>query len=259
MTRARSTYEFAALSTTELAALMEDEPPILLLPVGSTEAHGPHLPLSTDVLIAQETARRAAGELAAREVTALVLPPLAYAVTEFVAAFRGTISVRAETVRTLLEEIARSLFGQGFPLVVLVNGHVEPEHARMLKHVARDVTAASAGVLLFPDQRLPPTVERLGEEYSRGGGHAGGYETSLVLAARADLVDDATRASLPANFVDLAARIREGAADAVAAGGKDAYFGDPAGATAAEGDRLYGVLAEMVADAALAAWRSREA
>src|SRR5690606_1515011 len=150
VTRARSTYEFAALSTTELAALMEDEPPILLLPVGSTEAHGPHLPLATDVLIAQETARRAAGELAAREVTALVLPPLAYAVTEFVAAFRGTISVRAETVRTLLEEIARSLFGQGFPLVVLVNGHVEPEHARMLKHVARDVTAASAGVLLFP-------------------------------------------------------------------------------------------------------------
>lgn len=247
------THELASLSTTELAALLDDEPPVLLLPVGSTEAHGPHLPLATDVIIARETARRAADALADRDVTALILPPFAYAVTEFVAAFPGTISVRAETVRTLIEEVVASLFGQGFPMVSLVNGHVEPEHARMLKHVARDVTARGDGVLLFPDQRLPPTVSELGEEFARGGGHAGGYETSLVLAAAPDLVDDAARAALPANFIDIAAKLREGARDAAEAGGPEAYFGDPAGATAAEGERLYGVLAQMVVEAVLAA------
>lgn len=253
MTRPDATHELAALSTTELAALAEDAPPALLLPVGSTEAHGPHLPLATDVIIARETARRAAAALADRDRTALVLPPLAYAVTEFVAAHPGTISVRAATVRTLIEEIVRSLFGQGFPLVVLVNGHVEPEHARMLKHVARDVTAAGEGTLVFPDQRLPPTVERLGEEFGRGGGHAGGYETSLVLAARPELVDDAARAALRPNLVDIGARLRDGARDAAEAGGPDAWFGDPAGATAEEGERLYDVLAGMVVDAVLAA------
>ena len=247
------THELGDLSTTEVEALSADAAPVMLLPVGSTEAHGPHLPLATDLIIARETARRAAAALAASEVTALVLPPLAYAVTEFVGAFAGTISVRADTVRRLIEEIAASLFRQGVEVIALVNGHVEPEHARMLKHVARDVTAAGDGALLFPDQRLPPTVERLGEEFARGGGHAGGYETSLVMAAAPDLVDDEARRALATNFVDIAARIKDGARDAVEAGGPEAYFGDPAAASVAEGERLYFVLSGMVVDAVRAA------
>lgn len=226
---------------------------VALLPVGSTEAHGPHLPLATDVVIAEETARRAAHRLAELGIGAFVLPPLPYAVTEFVRAFAGTISVRAETVARLLEEIADSLFRQGFRVLVLVNGHLEPEHARMLRHVARDVTARGGGTVLFPDQRLPPVVQQLGPEFAQGGGHAGGYETSLVLAAAPRLVDGDARRDLRPLRIDLAERIRAGATDAAAAGGPDAYFGDPAAASAAEGERLFEVLAQMVADAARSA------
>ncbi len=244
----------ARRSTVGVAAARDrDGTRAVILPIGSTEAHGPHLPLATDVIIAEETASRAARLLAARGAPALVLPSLAYALTEFVGDFPGTISVSAETVGRLIMEIAASTFRQGFPVIALVNGHLEPEHARMLRRTAKAITATGAGVAVFPDQRFPPTVERLGEEFGRGGGHAGGYETSLVLAAAPDLVDEDARRALDPNFVDIAARIDDGARNAVEAGGPHAYFGDPAGASAVEGNRLYDVLASMVADAVLGA------
>ncbi len=229
----------------------------VLLPCGSTEAHGPHLPLSTDVVIARGIARRAADILRARGRDALVLPPLAYSVTEFAKAFAGTVSVRAATVAALIEEIASSALAQGARVVALVNGHLEPEHARMLKDVAARVTAERRGVVIFPDYRRPPTVDALGREFGEGGGHGGGYETALVLAEAPELVDDAVRASLPANKVDIAARIRSGASDARAAGGPRGYFGDPASASAAEGERLFSVLAEFVSRAVEAAFCAR--
>lgn len=225
-----------------------------LLPLGSTEAHGPHLPLSTDVIIATTTATRAATRLSAAGVGTVVLPAIPYAVTEFLKPFRGTISVRAQTIGALIDEIADSVFAQGITVLALVNGHLEPEHARMLKECARRITATGRGIAVFPDQRRPPTVDQLGEEFGRGGGHAGGFETSLVLAAAPDRVR-AERLTLEPNFVDLAQRMKDGAGDAIAAGGARAYFGDPARATAAEGDRLYDVMATMVADAVVAALR----
>lgn len=243
----------ADATTREIAAALAAGPVAALLPVGSTEAHGPHLPLATDVILAETTALHAQRVLAERRRAAVVLPPLAYAVTEFVREFRGTLSVRAATVAALVEDVAAALFAQGFGPLCLVNGHLEPEHARMLKDCAASITAKGSGVALFPDQRRPPTVGRLGEEFGRGGGHAGGYETSLVLAARPDLVREDVRASLATNFQDIAARLRSGCTTATEAGGPDAYFGDPAAASAAEGERLYGVLAAMVADAVLAA------
>jgi creatinine amidohydrolase len=224
---------------------------IALLPLGSTEAHGPHLPLATDVILAATTAERAALELRARGVRAFVLPPVPYAVTEFVADFKGTISVRAATVAALIGEIATSLFAQGFARLVLVNGHLEPEHGKMIFGVTRELAARGLDVR-FPDQRRPPTVSALGEEFARGGGHAGGYETSLVMAARPELVRDAERANLEALPVDLGAKLRAGASRAREIGGDRAYFGEPAGATAREGERLYAVLVAQVVEAALA-------
>lgn len=233
-------------ATTEEIASRLGVGAVALLPCGSTEAHGPHLPLATDVVIARGIARRAADRLRARGVDAIVLPPLAYSVTEFVRAFAGTISVKAATIGALIEEICESALHQGVRVVALVNGHLEPDHARMLKDVAARVSAKGRGAVIFPDYRRPPTVAALGREFGEGGGHGGGYETALVLAEEPSLVKDDVRASLPANRVDIAEKIRAGAGDARAAGGARAYFGDPAAATAAEGERLYAVLAEFV-------------
>lgn len=251
-------HALAARSTVEAAALLARGDAVLILPVGSTEAHGPHLPLATDVVIAEAAADRAAARIAARGGVVAVLPTLAYAVCEFVGEFAGTISVRADTVRRLIEDIAASVFAQGARTLVLANGHLEPEHGRMLKEVAAAITAGGAGRCLFPDQRRPPTVALLGEEFGQGGGHAGGFETSLVLAARPDLVDERARAALAPNRVDIAARMRDGARTASEAGGPEAWFGDPAGATAAEGERLLDVIAAMIEDAVLPSVDGRE-
>jgi len=250
-------HELSARSTAEIAEIFATGDVVALLPIGSTEAHGPHLPLSTDVIIAESAADRAAGLLSQEGTSVVVLPTLPYAVCEFVGQFSGTISVRAETVGLLIQEIAASVFLQGVGTLVLVNGHLEPEHGKMLKDIARTITETGPGNCLFPDQRRPPTVLEFGEEFGQGGGHAGGFETSLVMAAKGELVDDEQRRSLKKNPVDIAARIRAGAKDATEAGGPEAWFGDPAGASAEEGERLLGIIANLVVRSVLDA-RSAE-
>jgi creatinine amidohydrolase len=98
----------------------------------------------------------------------------------------------------------------------------------------------------FPDQTEKRWARTLSEEYKRGACHAGSYETSLVLAARPELVRDSERASLPPLPIDLAKAMKAGVRTFGEAGARDAYFGDPAAATRAEGDDLYARLVEMV-------------
>ncbi|MFT7078433.1 MAG: creatinine amidohydrolase, partial [Planctomycetota bacterium] len=83
-------HEFAKLTWPEARELFASDP-VALLPVGATEAHGPHLPLDTDVTIAVAQARRAAEMLAAEGVRPIVMPPVAYSVAQFAFGFPGTI------------------------------------------------------------------------------------------------------------------------------------------------------------------------
>lgn len=239
----------AELSTDDAARALAGKDAIALLPIGSTEAHGPHLPLAVDVIIAEAAADRAARALRAAGRRCFVLPTIAYAVTEFVSDFSGTLSVRAAIVGELIQDVCRAALRNGFARVILVNGHLEPEHGKMLKDTARALSAAGHAVV-FADQRRPPTVRELGEEFARGGGHAGGFETSIVMAARPDLVRDELRRALPDNPKDLAAELASGATRAREIGGDRAYFGYPAGATREEGERILEVLARMIVDAA---------
>ena len=237
--------------TTEEAARALRAGTVLLLPIGSLEAHGPHLPLETDVIIAVETARRAGNALAARGIPALLLPPLAYATAECARAFPGTVSAPPESLTAQVGAIARALAPAGGPLLCLVNSHLEPAHLRALRAAVSDAEGSGCGVV-FPDQTRRPHVEALGEEFRQGGGHAGGYETSLVLAA-GGRVDETVRRGLDPNPADLAAALRSGPADFRALGGERAYFGDPAAASREEGDRLYALLAAMIAETAASA------
>ena len=75
--------------------LANAEKPVLLWPVGSTEPHGPHLPLATDIILSEENARRAAVKLRADGIPALVAPGLPYGVTDFAVGFTGAISTPA--------------------------------------------------------------------------------------------------------------------------------------------------------------------
>ncbi len=237
--------------TYEEATAVIAEGAVALLPAGATEAHGPHLPLSTDVVISETGARRAVAKLRAEGQAAVVLPPLAYAVTEFAADFGGTLSLPIETATALARDVMLAAARAGFLGVVVCNAHLEPGNLAALRGAVD--AAREAGVkATFPDVTRKPHALRLGDEFRSGACHAGSYETSLVLAADPFLVREDVAAGLEPNPSSLSVAIREGKQSFLEAGGPRAYFGYPADATAGEGERLYAELADIFASAARA-------
>ena len=173
-----------------------------LLPLGSTEPHGPHAPLQTDTLISVGICRRAAERLRG-ELDVLVLPAVPYGVTRYGADFPGAVSISEDTLRSLVTEICT-----GPERVVLVNSHLEPEQVWTLREL---------GLPLF-DVTRRANAERLTDEFRAGAGHAGRYETSLVLADRPELVDRERMRTLEAKMIDMVAAIRSGQTSFVAMG-----------------------------------------
>ena len=239
--------ELARLTWEEAQTVLE-RGAVALLPTGATEPHGPHLPLDTDVVIAQTAAVRAATLLLAEGVRALVLPPLAYAVTEYASGFAGALSLPPATARALVRDVTLAATRAGFRGVVVCNAHLEPANLEALRGGVEDAVASGARAT-FPDVTRKPHALALGEEFKSGACHAGRYETSLVLAADPFLVRDVAT-SLEPNPISLSRAIRDGKKTFLEAGGARAYFGDPAAASAAEGESLYDALAAIFADAA---------
>lgn len=219
-----------------------------LLPTGATEAHGPHLPLSTDVVISETGALVAAALLAKEDRTAYVLPSIAYAVTEYASDFAGTMSLPEETAMALVRDVILAAMRTGFRGVVVCNAHLEPANIGTLKRAVEEANARGA-VAAFPDVTRKPHALRLGEEFRSGACHAGCYETSLVLAADARLVRADIAKGLAENPASLSTAIRAGKKTFVEAGGPDAYFGAPAAASVAEGQALYAELGAIFAGA----------
>jgi len=89
----------------------------------------------------------------------------------------------------------------------------------------------------------------LTEEFQSGACHAGQYESSLVLSARPELVREEIRPALEPKLISLSQAIRAGARSFIEIGGDQAYFGNPAAATAEEGDRVFDILAGMIVTA----------
>jgi creatinine amidohydrolase len=242
-----SDYVFAHRAWPELHDLLNRPAPCaLILPVGSTEAHGPHLPLSADVIIAEEMAARAARKLELRGETALTLPPLAYSVTDFSEGFTGSVSIRAETATALARDILLSLIKQGFERIAIANAHLEPAHIATLRAACEAVKSEAGVEIAFPDITRRRWALMLTEEFQSGACHAGQYESSLVLSARPELVREEIRSALEPKLISLSQAIRAGARSFIEIGGDQAYFGDPAAATAEEGDKVFDILAGMI-------------
>lgn len=248
MMRVMSSLELADLTYEEARAAIA-EGAIAFLPTGATEAHGPHLPLSTDVVISREAARRAARLLRDEGKSALVLPPLAYAVTEYASEFSGTISLPLETATALVRDVILGAMRTGFRGVVLVNAHLEPDNLVALRD-GMEAAIAKGARAAFPDVTKKPHALRLGDEFRSGACHAGSYETSLVLAAEPAMVKMDRARMLAANPTSLSRAIRDGKKTFGEAGGPEAYFGAPADASPKEGAALYRELADVFASAA---------
>ncbi len=235
--------------TYEEAARVAEAGAVAFLPAGATEAHGPHLPLATDVIIAREAAVRAARAMRAEGQEAVVLPPLAYAVTEFASDFGGTISLPLETATAFARDVLLGATRAGFEAVVVCNAHLEPGNLRALKDAVGQANERGARAA-FPDITRKPHALELGDEFKSGACHAGSYETSLVLAADPFQVLGELTEQLEPNPASLSVAIREGKSSFLEAGGPRAYFGNPAAASVSEGEERYRALASIFVGAA---------
>lgn len=198
--------------------------PLLLVPLGSTEQHGPHLPFSVDTIIAAAVARESGAQLGA-----VVAPALAYGSSGEHQSFAGTLSIGQDALRLLLVELVRSARTWA-ARVVLVTGH-----------------GGNAPVLsdLVPTLRAEGhDVAWLGLGVTGGDAHAGRVETALMLhldPSRVGAFDDVVGAAQP--ITALMPELREGRLREVSPSG---VLGDPRGATAAEGAALLRAMVDDV-------------
>jgi creatinine amidohydrolase len=231
---------------------------VAILPVGAIEAHGPHLPLGTDGIIAEAMARAGANQLAAAGWQAVILPGMPYTAAPFGAAFAGTLSISPAAVTTLIVDIARELARHGFAALAIANAHLDPAHLGALADAADRIRNHALLPVAFPDLSRKPWAARLTEEFRSGACHAGRFEGSIVLAERKDLVRHSIARGLPANPSSLSDAIRRGDQTFEAAGGSRAYFGAPAEATAEEGRASVEALGAILADATVAVLAAAE-
>lgn len=245
-------HELATLTWEEVRAL-DTAHAVAVLPVGAIEAHGPHLPLATDVIIAEAMARSGAERLGRRGLTAVILPVLAYTPARYAKGFAGTMDVASETVTALVNEVADGVGRAGISLLVLANAHFDPRHVQALRGAADPAARSRPPLIVFTDLTRHACASRLTEEFRSGACHAGRYEGSIVLAAAPDLVRTDIMRDLPPNARSLSDAAREGHGTFEEAGGDRAYFGWPADATADEGHETIATLGAILEEVVLAA------
>lgn len=161
---------------------------LAVLPLGATEQHGPHLPSGTDSFAIESIAREAA-LMASGEIPVIVTPTLPFGSSDHHFVFGGTLSLSTETYYRVLRELVESLVTDGFTRIFLLNGHGgNHELAQLaardvvLKHPVR-VAAGSYWTIAWD-----ALVQANAHERRRLPGHAGDFETSLMLSLRPELV-----------------------------------------------------------------------
>ncbi len=173
------------LTSPEIGALDRDKT-VVVLPIGSVEQHGNHMPLGTDTILAQSVSLAAAAKVAG----VVVLPPPWYGFSAHHMRFPGSITLRAETLMAVAEDIVASMVKHGFRRILIVNGHggnggVIDLLASTLghKHYGRARIATLTYFTLARD-----AIAALRESQPGGMGHACEFETSMVQHLRPELV-----------------------------------------------------------------------
>jgi creatinine amidohydrolase len=169
----------------------------VVIPYGSVEEHGPHLPLSTDTLHAQEVAKRAAALY-----PLLVAPPVHYGLCRSTSEHPGTLSISGNTLKALTLEVGKELYRQGCRQIILLTGHAGGTHVAALieagEGLLRELTEIRVAVVNILDllgealKQAPDLVQ------TRGDAHAGEVETGLMLAAHPELVRGTAAPEWPA-------------------------------------------------------------
>jgi mycofactocin system creatininase family protein len=216
---------------------------IALLPVGSTEQHGPHLPLDTDAFDALHLALEVASAL--DDPKPLVLPLIPYGVSYHHMDFCGTISIRNETLTRLVYEVGISAVHHGIKKFIIINGHGGNTPA--LKNAAQMINRDS-GIFTCVDTGETSDVDVGMLIETQNDAHAGEFETSTSLALRPDLVRmekaEAFISDFSSRYLDFSSsRSVEWYArtEKISPSG---VLGDPTKASSEKGERIWRIMIE---------------
>src|SRR4051812_32988836 len=216
---------------------------IALVPVGSTEPHGPHLGLGTDVIISAAACLRACELIDKRgTMVGVIAPAISYGVTECATGFSGAVSIPGPVLTQYIAAAVDGLLAGGIRHVCLVNNHLEPAHDAAI----RAVVPGREGKVSVACPLTKKWARTLSAEFKSGACHAGQYETSIMMAAAPEMVDEAMRGVLAPVPISLSKKLSEGVGTFLDMGMELAYAGDPAAATVEEGEQLIHRLADMV-------------
>ncbi|MDV6271049.1 creatininase family protein [Rhodococcus globerulus] len=220
----------------------------VIFAVGATEQHGPHLPLSTDILIGTATSLAVAAKVGAT----MVAPTLPFGVSPHHMSFPGTVSLSESTFLDVVEDYVRSLAAHGFDNILIISSHggnFEPL-TNLIERIGTQIgqTRIHAHTDLL---QLLAAFEGVAAEDSISpeecGSHAGDFETSIVLALHPDLVDmSVAEPGFLGHFnKETAAALFEGGTKALSTNG---ILGNPVAALASRGERYLESLTTLVAE-----------
>lgn len=207
----------------------------LILPYGTVEAHGTHLPLNTDTLIMEEVVKAAV-----KVVDAFVAPAIPYGVCTSTGPHPGTIGLSAGTLRAITTDIVRDGAKKGLKNFVLISGHGGGLHVAAMKEAGEALTQEIDGIMvaaLSIYEILGPEARALAE--TENDSHAGEMETSAILYLAPALVKGRSEKEFPNLPKPIIARDK-------LKYWPGAVWGDPGKADAHKGERLFKIMVDKV-------------
>jgi len=230
-------FEMTELTWPCIEGHIKDGRDTVLVPCGTCEEHGPHLPCVTDMLIALELCRAAAVR-----IKALVAPPINLGVCVSTDGFPGTVGISPETLRGMVRDVVKSLAGQGFKKIVLATGHAGSLHISAMREACLQVARVEdvkLAIISLYDLILECSKEMV---ETPNDGHAGEIETSLVMYLKPELVQGTAEAQFP----DLPIfEVRESVRKEMGTG----VIGDPSKASAVKGKKIFESTTELLVSA----------